>query len=155
MVFTIPVVSGRIQKFHSAFMLLLLIIMLLFLAFRFEMLCWMGGQIIADCIRCDYYWNTLTGKFLLYISTRVHTRILSSKYGKRFFYSLQLNSKLFLLFIRDFYYMHLCEIFANAEMVKQMLRWFPRFQVATTCFSCSPPDLNSVVSNFMFCIHVK
>jgi len=25
---------------------------------------------------------------------------------------------------------------------KQMLRWFPKFQVATTCFSCSPPDLN-------------
>ena len=23
-----------------------------------------------------------------------------------------------------------------------MLRWFPTFQVATTCFSCSPPDLN-------------
>jgi hypothetical protein len=22
---------------------------------------------------------------------------------------------------------------------KQMLRWFPRFEVATTCFSCSPP----------------
>jgi len=22
---------------------------------------------------------------------------------------------------------------------KQMLRWFPKFQVATTCFSCSPP----------------
>jgi hypothetical protein len=22
---------------------------------------------------------------------------------------------------------------------KQMLRWLPRFQVATTCFSCSPP----------------
>ena len=38
---------------------------------------------------------------------------------------------------------------------KQMLRWFPRLQVATTCFSCSPPDLNSVVTNFMFCIHVK
>ena len=38
---------------------------------------------------------------------------------------------------------------------KQMLRWFPRFQVATTCFSCIPPDLNSVVTNFMFCIHVK
>ena len=38
---------------------------------------------------------------------------------------------------------------------KQMLRWFPSFQVATTCFSCSPPDLNSVVTNFMFCIHVK
>ena len=38
---------------------------------------------------------------------------------------------------------------------KQMLRWFPRFQVATTCFSFSPPDLNSVVTNFMFCIHVK
>ena len=38
---------------------------------------------------------------------------------------------------------------------KQMLRWFPRFQFATTCFSCSPPDLNLVVTNFMFCIHVK
>jgi hypothetical protein len=25
---------------------------------------------------------------------------------------------------------------------KRMLRSFPRFQVATTCFSCSPPDLN-------------
>ena len=38
---------------------------------------------------------------------------------------------------------------------KQMLRWFPRFQVATTCFSCNPPDLNLVVTNFMFCLHVK
>ena len=38
---------------------------------------------------------------------------------------------------------------------KQMLRWFPRFQVATTCFSCSPPDLNLVVTNFVFCLHVK
>ena len=38
---------------------------------------------------------------------------------------------------------------------KQMLGWFPTFQVATTCFSCSPPDLNLVVTNFMFCLHVK
>ena len=38
---------------------------------------------------------------------------------------------------------------------KQMLRWFPRFQVATTCFSCSPPDLNLLVTKFIFCIHVK
>ena len=38
---------------------------------------------------------------------------------------------------------------------KRMLRWFPTFQVATTCFSCSPPDLNLVVTNFMFCLHVK
>ena len=38
---------------------------------------------------------------------------------------------------------------------KQMLRWFPRFQVATTCFSRSPPDLNLLVTNFMFCRHVK
>jgi len=40
---------------------------------------------------------------------------------------------------------------------KQMLRWFPRFQVATTCFSCSPSDLdlNLLVTNFIFCIHVK
>ena len=38
---------------------------------------------------------------------------------------------------------------------KQMLRRFPKFQVATTCFSCSPPDLNLLVTNFIFCIHVK
>ena len=38
---------------------------------------------------------------------------------------------------------------------KQMLRWFPTFQVATTCSSCSPPDLNLVVTNFIFCLHVK
>jgi len=38
---------------------------------------------------------------------------------------------------------------------KQMLRWFPRFQVVTTCFLCSPPDLNLVVTKFMFCLHVK
>ena len=38
---------------------------------------------------------------------------------------------------------------------KQMLRRFPTFPVATTCFSCSPPDLNLVVINFMFCLHVK
>jgi len=38
---------------------------------------------------------------------------------------------------------------------KQMQRWFPRFQVATTCFSCSPPDLNLFVTNFIFCIHAK
>jgi len=36
-----------------------------------------------------------------------------------------------------------------------MLRWFPKFQVATTCVSCSPPDLNLLVTNFIFCIHVK
>jgi len=38
---------------------------------------------------------------------------------------------------------------------KQVLRRFPRFQVATTCFSCSPPDLNLLVTIFMFCLHVK
>jgi hypothetical protein len=40
---------------------------------------------------------------------------------------------------------------------KQMLRWFPTFQVATTCFSCSPPDLklNVSVISFIFLLHVK
>ena len=41
------------------------------------------------------------------------------------------------------------------SVYKQMLRWFPKFQVATTCFSCSPPNLNLLVTNFIFCIHVK
>ena len=33
---------------------------------------------------------------------------------------------------------------------KRMLKWFPSFQVATTCFSCSPPYLNFLVTFFIF-----
>ena len=33
---------------------------------------------------------------------------------------------------------------------KRMLRWFPSFQVATACFSCSPPDLNFLDPYFIF-----
>jgi hypothetical protein len=34
---------------------------------------------------------------------------------------------------------------------KRMLRWFPSFQVATTCLSCSPPDFNFIVTfSFLF-----
>ena len=33
---------------------------------------------------------------------------------------------------------------------KRMLRWFPRLQVATACFSCSPPDLNFLDPYFLF-----
>ena len=29
---------------------------------------------------------------------------------------------------------------------EQMLRWYTRCQIATTCLSCSPPDLNLVVN---------
>ena len=32
------------------------------------------------------------------------------------------------------------------SVYKRMLRWFPSFQVATTCFSGSPPDLNFQVT---------
>jgi len=38
---------------------------------------------------------------------------------------------------------------------KQMLRWFPRFQVATTCFSCGPPNLNLLLTTVIICIHLK
>jgi len=38
---------------------------------------------------------------------------------------------------------------------KRMLRWFPSFQVATTCLSCSPPGLNFLVTFFRICVHVK
>src|SRR5215468_1284994 len=38
--------------------------------------------------------------------------------------------------------------------LKQMLRWFPRFQVATTCFSCSPPDVNLVAKQFQVLVYV-
>ena len=33
---------------------------------------------------------------------------------------------------------------------KRMLRWFPSFQVATTCLSCSPPEINFPVTFFFF-----
>jgi len=33
---------------------------------------------------------------------------------------------------------------------KRMLGWFPSFQVATTCLSCSPPDLNFLVTFFSY-----
>ena len=38
-----------------------------------------------------------------------------------------------------------------------MPRWLPTSQVATTCFSCSPPDLNLNLSltSFIFRLHVK
>ena len=39
---------------------------------------------------------------------------------------------------------------------KRMLRWFPSFQVATTCLSCSPPDLNFLVTPPLhICVRVK
>ena len=38
---------------------------------------------------------------------------------------------------------------------KQTLRWSPSFQVATKCFSFSPPNLNLVVNKFIFCLHLK
>jgi hypothetical protein len=34
------------------------------------------------------------------------------------------------------------------RVFKEMLRWFPRLQVATTCFSCNPPDVNLVANQF-------
>jgi len=33
---------------------------------------------------------------------------------------------------------------------KRMLKWFPSFQVAATCFSCSPPDLNFLGTFFSY-----
>jgi len=33
---------------------------------------------------------------------------------------------------------------------KRMLRWFPRLQVATACFSCSPSDLSLLDPYFIF-----
>jgi hypothetical protein len=37
---------------------------------------------------------------------------------------------------------------------KRMLRWFPSFQVAATCLSCSPPDFNFLVTFFFLSIFV-
>ena len=36
------------------------------------------------------------------------------------------------------------------SVYKRMLTWFTRFQVTTTCFSCSPPALNFLVTYFIF-----
>jgi len=37
---------------------------------------------------------------------------------------------------------------------KRLLRWFPSFQVATTCFSCSPPDLKFLVTFFFVFLYM-
>jgi len=44
---------------------------------------------------------------------------------------------------------------AHLQLLLLLLLSSSSFQVATTCFSCSLPDLNLLVPNFMFCIHVK
>ena len=36
---------------------------------------------------------------------------------------------------------------------KRMLRWFPSFQVAITCSSCSPPDLN-LLSTYLIFVYI-
>jgi len=36
------------------------------------------------------------------------------------------------------------------RVCKRMLRWFPRLQVATACFSCSPPNRNFLDPYFIF-----
>jgi hypothetical protein len=41
------------------------------------------------------------------------------------------------------------------SVYKRMLRWFPSFQVATTCLSCSPPDLNFLVSFYSYLCKCK
>jgi len=40
------------------------------------------------------------------------------------------------------------------SVYKRMLRWFPNFQVATTCLSCSPPDLNFLVTFFFIFVYM-
>ena len=37
---------------------------------------------------------------------------------------------------------------------KRKLRWFPSFQIATTCLSCSPPDLNFLVTFFFIFVYM-
>ena len=51
---------------------------------------------------------------------------------------------------------HLDTGFSQVPCVyKRMLRCFPSFQIAATCLSCSPPDLNFLVTFFHICVHVK
>ena len=50
---------------------------------------------------------------------------------------------------------HLCKGSSWFPCVyERMLKWFPRLQVATARFSCSPPDLNFLDPYFLFmCAH--
>ena len=70
------------------------------------------------------------------------------------FYILIINKNKRLLtqhFNLYFYTGHLDTGFSWFPCVyKRMLRWFPRFQVATTCLSCNPPDLNFLVTFFSY-----
>jgi hypothetical protein len=50
----------------------------------------------------------------------------------------------------------LTQVFSWFPWVQErMLRWFPPFQVASTCFSFNPPDLYSVVTNCLLSYYVK
>ena len=40
------------------------------------------------------------------------------------------------------------------SVYKRMLRWFPKLQVATACFSCSPPCFKYIRSLIYLCVHV-
>ena len=46
-----------------------------------------------------------------------------------------------------------CFLGFPVSVYNRMLRWFPRHQVATASFSCSPPDLNFLVPYFI-CMYV-
>ena len=111
--------------------------------------------IISDSYKC--HWNLLTYSMEQTPSWKAD-RFSACQEIHRFFFFLNLDAG---LLARSQYPEgpatgHLDTGFSWFPCVyKQMLRWFPRFQVATTCFSFSPPDLNLVVTNFMFCIHVK
>jgi hypothetical protein len=60
-------------------------------------------------------------------------------------------------FLRNLFMNLICVWPCIPCVYKRMLRWFPSFQVATTCLSSSPPDFNFLVTFFSFhiCVHVK
>ena len=57
-------------------------------------------------------------------------------------------------YVTTIFYHTFHQIYYLHFVYKQMLRWFPSFQVATTCLSCSPPDLNFLVICFFLSIFV-
>ena len=94
---------------------------------------------------CNFLCNICLKYIYFFIIRRIHPAVTNVQKGgnlKYLLFSSEFNQPR--IFFADF------EISSNIKF-----KWFPTFQVATTCFSCSPPDLNSVVTNLIFCIRVK
>jgi len=109
-------------------------------------------------IRLDIWSYNLELLFLLYYFTCLHAKPFRHKFivveFVSWYFSISDHTVCNCWFIIIILVYHLDTGFCHSDtdfswfpcVYKRMLRWFPSFPVATTCLSCSPPDLNFLVT---------